>query len=582
MKLASGIMVSCALLLGALGTKATAQIAVGQSGVVSFTAGQAEHAIAESTLDQPGTPPFHLLLQFSPRRAGVASTDYTGTVEYWWVSPTQWRREIKSGSFHDVEVRNNANIWEKHEGDFFPVWLQEIAKAAVQPVPLPAKDLATGLSRSALKYIMGTANFQWPIDPAIDDQRMTNKAYVQFEMSTGLMNYTGGPDWNGEYKDFQDFHGKPIARQVSVDEAVGKVAILEDLVPPPAGFFDAAKPGGDAHPIETIVLDTDDLRKNLVAEPQFAWPDMLDGPFEGEVFTSLIFDQSGKVRHMGYTVADNEGVRAAAIKGFQTLTFKPFIRDGVPVQVIGRYAVQFKAHRPAGVETFAAAKTYLDRANTLSFLHSAGHKPYHLTSTVVVFTPRGPATGTYEETWLDPTHHRQDLTFGAGHLVRTMNGDKVYQLAEGSADGAATGSFEQIIRLTSPVMPTNGLVESDWCVRRGTGEDKGLIGVIRCSPNDQGGRDLLQSAAYWVNDKGEFVRAFAQHMEIRAKNPQPYDGANLPRELDVYTQDRQVMTITVTQVEPADPTATVTLDLPGYEVNTHLIPVPLPPAKTSN
>jgi hypothetical protein len=84
------------------------------------------------------------------------------------------------------------------------------------------------------------------------------------------------------------------------------------------------------------------------------------------------------------------------------------------------------------------------------------------------------------------------------------------------------------MRLTSPIGPTNTLYEGDWCVRRGQGNDKDLIGVIGCSPNDRGGRDLDANRAVWVNAKGEFVHAFTQRVEIRAQNPQPYDGANLP------------------------------------------------------
>jgi hypothetical protein len=432
-----GLLTSAAVLLGA--NPVHAQITITPGAPTHFTTEQAEHAVDQSTLDQPGTPAFHLRLQFSPANNRVAAADYTGTVEYWWVSPTQWRREIKSATFHDIEIQNGANTWDKHEGDFFPAWLQKIARAPIQPLPLPAQDLAAGLGRADIKYMMGTANFQWAINPAVDDQRSTNKAMIQLQVSTGRINYTIGPDWDGEYKDFQDFHGKPIARQVSADPVVGQVAILEDLAPQAAGFFDTAKPGGDAHPLDSIVLDTDDLRRNLAAEPQFTWPDMMDGPFEGEISATVTIDQTGKVRDIGYIVADNQDLRAAALKGLQTLTFKPFTRDGVPVQVIGRYAIQFKAHRPAGAENFEPAKTYLDRANHLSFLHAPGHKPYHLVATVVVFTPNGPKTGTFEETWLDETHHRQDLTFGTPIWPRPGMATSSITLRKGWPRGRAPG-----------------------------------------------------------------------------------------------------------------------------------------------
>ena len=60
---------------------------------------QIRSALEKSTLDQPSTPPFHLRAELSPYRPGIEPAYLTGTIEIWWVSPTQWKREIRSPQF---------------------------------------------------------------------------------------------------------------------------------------------------------------------------------------------------------------------------------------------------------------------------------------------------------------------------------------------------------------------------------------------------------------------------------------------------------------------------------------------------
>ncbi len=60
-------------------------------------------------------------------------------------------------------------------------------------------------------------------------------------------------------------------------------------------------------------------------------------------------DRTGKIREMNPPIADNPGVKDAAEKGFHTMQFQPVLRNGAPVQAIGRLSVSFKTVRPAGI-----------------------------------------------------------------------------------------------------------------------------------------------------------------------------------------------------------------------------------------
>jgi hypothetical protein len=92
-------------------------------------------AAERSTLDQPGTRPFHLKALLSPSFARDKECGRTGEIEIWWSSPTQWKRELRSPEFHQIEIVNGAHDWQKNEGDYSPEWLRETAIELIKPIP---------------------------------------------------------------------------------------------------------------------------------------------------------------------------------------------------------------------------------------------------------------------------------------------------------------------------------------------------------------------------------------------------------------------------------------------------------------
>src|ERR1700733_11702590 len=95
--------------------------------------GRVRKAVERSTLDQPGTKPFHLRAVLAPSFDRDKESHRTGEVEFWWASPTRWRREVRSPEFQQIEVVDGGRDWQKNEGDYFPEWLRVIAVALVKP-----------------------------------------------------------------------------------------------------------------------------------------------------------------------------------------------------------------------------------------------------------------------------------------------------------------------------------------------------------------------------------------------------------------------------------------------------------------
>ena len=305
-------------------------------------------AVERSTLDQTGTRPFHLKATLAPSFERDKDSGQTGEIEIWWASPTQWKRELQSPGFHRIEIIDGGHNWQKNEGDYFPEWLQEIALELIKPIP-PLDDVLTHVKDAEVRRIGPMTNVNWITNTGTAEVHNIQRSWVALRNSTGLLLYAGGLGWGGEFKDYSDFHGRKVPRKVSEGspEVTARVVTLEDLGSTPPNFFDAKGPGGDALPLQTTPIDETTLRNNLLSMDPPTWPALREGPLRGNFTTWIVVDRNGKVRDIGVTVAENQGVYEAGKRAVQSMRFKPFVIDGVPVQVLSQVTVPFKIVPPA-------------------------------------------------------------------------------------------------------------------------------------------------------------------------------------------------------------------------------------------
>jgi hypothetical protein len=308
-------------------------------------------AVKRSTLDQPGTPPFHLKAVFAPSRDRDRESGRTGEIEIWWQSPTSFRREVRSLEFHQIEILDGEHRWQKNEGDYFPDWLRQTAVALVRPVP-SLDEVLKMVEESDVKKLMGSTYFEWSVMSSDGNVQKGIGATVALTDSTGLLFYCGAPGWGAIYHDYKKFHDRMVGRTVGVGspEVTARIVTLEDLKDVPAEFFNAQATGADANPIETVMVDEVSLRKHLLPPSPITWPAVQNGPQQGVLTTEIVVDREGKIREIGTIVSDNRGVDDAARIAIFTMRFTPYLVNGKPVQVISRITMPFKAAGPGGPE----------------------------------------------------------------------------------------------------------------------------------------------------------------------------------------------------------------------------------------
>ena len=306
-------------------------------------------AVKRSTLDQPGTEPFHLKAALAPSRERDRDLGRTGEIEIWWQSPTRFRREVRSPEFHQIEIVDGEHRWQRNEGDYFPDWLRQTAIALVQPIP-SLDEVLKSVEEADTKRIMGSTYYQWSIMSSDGNVQKGIGATVALTDSTGLLFYGGGSGWGAIYHDYKKFHDRMVGRTVGVGspEVTARILNLEDLKDAPATLFDAQAAGADANPIETVMIDELLLRKNLVQPPQITWPAVQNGAQQGVLTTEIVVDRQGKVREIGPIVSDNPAIGDAARKAISAMHFAPYLLNGKPVQVISRITMPFKAARLEG------------------------------------------------------------------------------------------------------------------------------------------------------------------------------------------------------------------------------------------
>jgi hypothetical protein len=309
---------------------------------------EVKKAVERSTLDQPGTKPFHLKAVLSPSFDRDKVSGLAGEVEIWWASPTKWRRELRSPEFHEIEIMDAVKDQQKSEGDYFPEWLRETAVKLIRPVP-PLDEVLENVKTAEVRHLMGQTNLGWITVTGTAEVRNILRSYVALRDSTGLLLYAGGFGWGGEFKDYADFHGRMVARTVNVGtpQVTAKVTVLEDLSDPPAALLDADTKGADTPPLRTVLIDEPALRKNLLPMQPVSWPPLKDGSLEGNVTTIIVVDREGKVREIRGVVSENSGVNATGKEAVAAMHFKPFVVDAMPVQVMSQFTLPFRTTRPA-------------------------------------------------------------------------------------------------------------------------------------------------------------------------------------------------------------------------------------------
>jgi hypothetical protein len=415
-----------------------------------------------------------------------------------------------------------------------------------------------------VKRLQGATYFQWTILSTDGNVQAGMGAGIAVTDSTGLLFYGSGFGWTGLYHDYKSFHGRMVARTVSAGspEVTAKVTTLEDLGDVAPDFFDAKKDGGDAL-LRTVLVEETSLRKNLLPMEPVVWPPLKDGPLEGAATTEIIVDRTGKVRDVGNIVTNNPGVDEVARKAIAAMQFKPYLQNGVPVQVLARITLPFKTVRPAGVEAFESAQTYFERGRRLCFPAAGKGGPYLLRAEFQAKTKTETVVdGQYVDTWLSDDEWRREASIGDSRYVRSRHGEKRYELAE----GPTAPLLRLVLKAMEPIPAIDTFVESDWRIRRDTVDGVKTVRVV-AGYNSPDGKLDPKGRAYWFDETGKLVNAYFMGVETRRSGFEDFSGIQISHQVKVLQNGEQRILIHVTQVSPAGKISANTFELPGHEWN---------------
>jgi hypothetical protein len=519
-------------------------------------------AAERGTLDQPGTKPFHLKASLAPSFERDKDSGRTGSVEIWWASPTEWKREVQSPGFRQTEIVNGDSRWQKSDGDYFPQWLQQIAIELVKPIP-PLEDVLEHAKSAETRSLLGQTNLDWVTRTGTPEHPNISRSWVALRANTGEVLYAGGQGWGAEFKDYRPFHDRLIARVINTGspQVTATVLVLEDLGTTPPALFDTSMPGSDRKPLETIVVSEVALRNNLLPMDPIVWPPLQDGPLEGNFTTEIVVDREGKVRDIGTPIAENPGIYQSGKKIVGAMRFKPFVTDGQPTQVMSQITLPFKTTRPAGSESFESAKTYFDRGRQMCF-PSGGHgKPYVLHAEFDVRLSGAVAKGRYQDTWFNQNQWRREAWVGNSHYVRSRNSEKAYQLAE----GPEANVLRFVFKVMEPIPAIDTFVESDWRIKRDTVDGVPTLRVLTGYESPEGKFDPEQVRGYWFNDSGVLVKTYFRGMETRRSDAQDFEGVAIARRIEVLKDNGLVMKITITDVADAGQVSAKEFVVHGHE-----------------
>jgi len=355
-----------------------------------------------------------------------------------------------------------------------------------------------------------------------------------------------------------------VARTVNVGtpQVTARVTTLEDLGATPEGFFDASAPGGDAHPVQTVLLDETSLRKNLLRTEPITWPHLQDGPLEGNVTTEVIVDREGRVRDIGTVVSENSAVNDAGRQAVLAMRFKPFLVGEVHVQAMSQLTTPFKTVRPAGTETFERARTYFETGRHIGFPAFGNGKAYVLRAEFEARARDGSvAKGQYEDTWLRDTQWRREVSFLKSRYVRSRNGEKTYQLA----DGEDAGLLRLVMKIMEPIPAIDTFVESDWRIKRDTVSGVRTVRVLAGYESPEGKLDAEQARGYWFDDTGLLVKTYFDGIETKRSQFEDFGGVQTARRVDVLKDGKLALLIRVTDVSPAGSLPAKSFELKGHE-----------------
>jgi TonB family protein len=304
--------------------------------------------IHRSTLAEPGAKPFYLKATITDK--DDAKSQFTGTVEEYWLSPAKWRRVITLRNFSQTRIVNGDQIYEENNGDYFPVTSEMLANEIVDPLPQSAVDLMNQLGLMGAEP--GSGQGQCMAEKYFNNSEgRETRVLLAYDCNTGMLIYLWSPTCcYGVMTDYRKFHNKMVAYATKDNPINIRIDTLKDLDSPDESLFAIAQPTPSGKRLVTESLTETQVRTFLISKAEVQWPQSKKSP-DKSMTVNVLIGRDGRVKEAKtYSRVDNE-VEDAALTAVTKWTFQPQTVDGVPAQISTSLTLPFPAdYQKSGCE----------------------------------------------------------------------------------------------------------------------------------------------------------------------------------------------------------------------------------------
>jgi hypothetical protein len=301
-----------------------------------------DKALAKGSLTYGDAQPFHI--RVSVTEPENPQSPYQGTIEEWWVSSAQWRRDVRDKSgLHQIIVVSDGKKTEKDEGDYFPLWLRDFETAIFDPIPNPNAWKMNGAVIEQLTLPNGArsdAGVRARSKIGTGDRATDAFSNLSFD-SDGRLKYFVSPRYSMEFHDYKAFGRKQIPRKFVDDPEpgttlVGEVVVLENETKA-AGANDLFSPLPSVDDrFRSAPLDSEQMENLTEGNATIAWPSVRSGNIHGHLAMYISADSEGNVREAWPLNSDNAGLEDPAREQVRKWKLKPAVdSSGKRVQVDG-------------------------------------------------------------------------------------------------------------------------------------------------------------------------------------------------------------------------------------------------------
>jgi hypothetical protein len=293
----------------------------GLSAIAQQPAQTATPTIVQASLIAPGSTPFHLKAAITER----GDPDFKANIEINWINEKKWRRTIQSQDFSQTLIVNGDEVSEENSENYFPVGLQTLVAAMVDPKPI--------------------LDAWRPGDMALTKANGASQ-------ESGVLCYSGGVCARGDYglselvapaaqsvdfMAYKSFKGKRVARRLVHSQGPGdsmtaQVMELDELKYPDESLFAIPHATAKEKRIHRVTLPQAELMGRAVENHAIIWPQPLDGATTGSASFYVSVDPSGQVREVVPVSTANERTNDSAIRQLMKWKFNPITKDGMPAQ----------------------------------------------------------------------------------------------------------------------------------------------------------------------------------------------------------------------------------------------------------